>query len=387
MEKVIILRYGEIHLKGGNRGFFEHALVQNIRKSLSEFKYTINKIAGRYTVSNYNPSDEKILVEKLTKIFGLHSLSIATKLQTDSDEILKYCSELKLKQKTFKVVVRRADKRFSIKSMDFCCECGDRILKSNLDIKVDVHNPEVEVKIDIREDGYTYISFEDVACVGGMPLGTAGSGLLLLSGGIDSPVAGYYLARRGMSINALHFHSFPYTSLQAKDKTIRLAKQMTNYCGNINLHIVSFTKVQEEIHKNCDRDYMIILMRRIMMRVAEKLSKKIGANAIITGENLGQVASQTIESITVTNAVVDMPVFRPLIGFDKIDIIGVANKIDTYNISIEPYEDCCTVFLPKNPVTRPSMKKVLAEEEKLDIDTLVEDAINSDEIIELKINN
>jgi len=381
MEKVIILRYGEIHLKGGNRGFFEHALIQNIKKSLGDLKCSLNKISGRYVLSNYNPSDEGLIIEKVSKVFGLHSLSIATKLKTDIDDILKFCSELKLKQNTFKVFVRRADKRFSIKSMDFCCDCGGQILNSNPNIKVDVHNPQVEVKIDIREDGWTYISFEDIACVGGMPLGTAGSGLVLLSGGIDSPVAGYYLARRGMSINALHFHSFPYTSLQAKDKVIRLARKMSDYCGHINLHIVSFTKVQEAIHKNCDRDYMIILMRRIMMRIAERLSQKIGAGAIITGENLGQVASQTIESITVTNAVVDMPVFRPLIGFDKLDIIEVANKIDTYNISIEPYEDCCTVFLPKNPVTRPNIKKVLEEEKKLDIEGLIEEALNSDEII------
>lgn len=383
MEKVIILRYGEIHLKGANRGYFEKILFQNLQKALKGHKASLQKIAGRYSVSGYAPEEEMVLTEKLSKVFGLHSLSVATKIKTDAEEIINFCSHLTLNQNTFKVVVRRADKRFPMKSMELAGECGGVILDNNKNIKVDVHCPEVEVKIDIRENGYTYISFEDITCVGGMPVGTAGKGLVLLSGGIDSPVASYYLARRGMKIDALHFHSFPYTSLQAKEKVISLAKQVGKYVGNINLHILSFTKVQEAIHKNCDNDFMIILMRRIMMRVAEKLSKKIDANAIITGENLGQVASQTIESITVTNSVVYMPVFRPLIGFDKLDIIDVAKKIGTYDLSILPYEDCCTVFLPKNPITKPRMDKVLQQEAKLDIDALVNECLENDEVISI----
>ncbi len=383
MEKVILLRYGEIHLKGANRGYFEHMLLNNIQHALKGFSCTVKKVAGRYEVSEYEERDEDELIDRLTKVFGLHSLSVASKFLTDYDAILDFCSNIKLTQKSFKVEVRRADKRFPTKSMDMMKICGEKVLENNTTIKVDVHNPEVVVKIDIREDGFTYVSFSNIMCCGGMPVGTAGKGLLLLSGGIDSPVAGYYLAKRGMSVHALHFHSYPYTSLQAKEKVIRLAQQMGKYLSNFKLHILSFTKVQEEINRKCNRDYTVILMRRIMMRVAEKLSQKINANAIITGESLGQVASQTMESITVTNAAVSMPVFRPLIGFDKLETIAVANKIGTYDISIEPYEDCCTIFLPKKPVTRPELEKVLEEEKKLDIDALVEECLNSDEIIDI----
>ena len=383
MEKVILCRYGEIHLKGANRGYFEHALLNNIKQVLKEYSCNIKRVAGRYEVSEFKSEQTEEIVQRLKKVFGLHSLSVASKFKTDEQEILSVCSKIKLSEKTFKVEVRRADKRFAIKSMEMAGLCGERILNNNKSIKVDVHNPEVVVKIDIREDGHTYLSFLDIMCAGGMPVGTAGKGLLLLSGGIDSPVAGYFLAKRGMTVNALHFHSFPYTSLQAKDKVIRLAKTMNEYCLNMKLHILSFTKVQEAINKNCNRDYMIILMRRIMMRVAEKLCEKIGANAIITGESLAQVASQTIESITATNSVVKLPVFRPLIGFDKLDTIKIAKDIKTYEISIEPYEDCCTIFLPKNPVTRPQIEKVLEEEAKLDIDNLVKECLESDEIINI----
>ncbi|MBR1925324.1 MAG: tRNA 4-thiouridine(8) synthase ThiI [Clostridia bacterium] len=383
MEKVILCRYGEIHLKGANRGYFEHALLNNIKQVLKDYKLTIKRVAGRYEVSEFGEEQTEEIVQKLKKVFGLHSLSVASKFKTCEEAILNICSTIKLSEKTFKVEVRRADKRFPIKSMEMAGLCGEQILNNNKNIRVDVHNPEVVVKIDIREDGNTYLSFLDILCAGGMPVGTAGKGLLLLSGGIDSPVAGYFLAKRGMTVHGLHFHSYPYTSLQAKDKVIRLAKIMNDYCLNMKLHILSFTKVQEEINKNCNRDYMIILMRRIMMRVAEKLSQKIGANAIITGESLAQVASQTIESITATNSVVKMPVFRPLIGFDKLDTIKIAKDINTYETSIEPYEDCCTIFLPKNPVTRPQIEKVLEEEAKLDIEALVKDCLESDEVINI----
>ncbi len=383
MEKVILLRYGEIHLKGLNRGFFEKFLIENIKKAISFSGATIKKIAGRYVVCDFNEENQEQIIEKLQKVFGLHSLSVALKLKTDIDEIKKFCAELVLNNGTFKVVVRRADKRFPIKSMEFAKELGGLILDNNPNLKVDVHTPEVEVKVDIREDGWTYISFQDIMCFGGMPVGTAGKGMLLLSGGIDSPVASFYMAKRGMIINAVHFYSFPYTSLQAKEKVIRLAKKMSEFCGHINLHFISFTKVQEEINRLCDNNYMIILMRRIMMRIAQKLSRKVGANAIITGENLGQVASQTIESITATNAVVSMPVFRPLIGFDKVEIIEVAKKIGTYDISIEPFEDCCTVFLPKKPVTRPKIEDVLEQEKKLDIEKLISQCLESCELIKI----
>ena len=383
MERVIILRYSEIHLKGANRGYFEHTLIQNIKKSLNEYSFKLDRISGRYIIYGYDETIEKQLINKLVKVFGLHTLSVATKMPTSLESITDFCKKLEINKKTFKVTSNRADKTFPVKSMELSKEMGGVILDNNANLSVDVHNPDVEVFIDIREDGNTYISTENIECAGGMPVSTAGKGMLLLSGGIDSPVAGYFMARRGMTVEAIHFHSFPYTSLLAKEKVIRLAKQMSEYCGNIKLHIISFTKVQEAINRNCDKDHMVVLMRRIMMRIAERLAIKRDAHAIITGESLGQVASQTLESINATNAVVDMPVFRPLIGLDKIDIMKVSQKINTYEISIEPYEDCCTVFLPKNPVTKPKIEKVLKEESKLDIEQLVQEALESDEIIEI----
>ena len=383
MEKVIILRYGEIHLKGANRGYFEHVLIQNIKKMLGDLSYKLTKISGRYLIEQYNLEDEEIFLDKLTKIFGIYSLSVGFKVPTNLENIENVCKNLDFNTNSFKVITNRADKTFAIKSMELSKLLGEKILSWYPNLKVDVHNPSLTINIDIREDGNTYISSNNILCAGGMPVSTAGKGVLLLSGGIDSPVAGYFMARRGLKIDAIHFHSYPYTSLLAREKVIKLAKKMSNYCGNINLHIISFTKIQEAINKNCDKDYMVVLMRRFMMRIAEKIANKNDAHAIVTGESLGQVASQTLESINATNAVVSMPVFRPLIGLDKLDIISVSKKIDTYDISIEPYEDCCTVFLPKNPVTKPKIDKVISEEEKLNIKSLIDEALASEEIIKI----
>ena len=324
-----------------------------------------------------------MIINKLTKIFGLHSLSVATKIVTELENINEECAKIDLQGKSFRVSTNRASKIFPVKSMQMNADLGAIILKNNGSSKVDLHNPDIDVIVDIRENGYTYISTNVVNCAGGMPLGTAGKGLLLLSGGIDSPVAGYFLAKRGLTIEAIHFHSYPYTSELAKQKVISLAEKMCDYLGHIKLHIVSVTHVQEEIHKKCDGDFMITLLRRMMMRISQEIASKNGVGALITGESLGQVASQTLQSINATNAVVSIPVFRPLIGFDKQDIMEVANKIGTYQISIQPYEDCCTVFLPKNPVTKPKMDKVLKEEAKLNIDELLQKSLNSEEIIEI----
>lgn len=383
MEKVIILRYGEIHLKGANRGYFEHVLILNIKKMLGDLSYKLTKISGRYLIEQYNLEDEEIFLDKLTKIFGIYSLSVGFKVPTNLENIENVCKNLDFNTDSFKVITNRADKTFAIKSMELSKLLGEKILSWYPNIKVDVHNPSLTINIDIREDGNTYISSNNILCAGGMPVSTAGKGVLLLSGGIDSPVAGYFMARRGLKIDAIHFHSYPYTSLLAREKVIKLAKKMSNYCGNINLHIISFTKIQEAINKNCDKDYMVVLMRRFMMRIAEKIANRNDAHAIVTGESLGQVASQTLESINATNAVVSMPVFRPLIGLDKLDIISVSKKIDTYDISIEPYEDCCTVFLPKNPVTKPKIDKVISEDEKLNIKSLIDEALASEEIIKI----
>jgi len=371
--RVLLVRYSEIFLKGNNRGFFEKALIKNIKTALLGEEYKFQHISGRYIISEYKEARENELLSKLTKVFGIHSISPALVVETTPENIYEECKKLKING-TFRVTTRRASKIFPIKSMEFSANVGGVILDNNPNSKVDLHEPQTIINIDIRENGYTYILTTVVEGAGGMPVGTAGKGLLLLSGGIDSPVAGYYMARRGMIVNALHFHSFPYTSELAKQKVIDLAKIMSRYLGTIRLNFISFTQVQEAIHKNCDNEFMITLMRRIMMRIAEKLAQDSGAGAIITGESLGQVASQTLESITCTNAVVKLPVFRPLIAFDKIDTIKVATHIGTFETSIQPYEDCCTVFLPKNPVIKPKIEKVLREESKLDIDKLVEEA-------------
>ena len=380
---VILIRYGELFLKGHNRKYFEQVLYKNICDALKNFKIKKKKISGRYELSDYDENQENLIINKLTKIFGLHSLSVATKIVTELENINEECAKIDLQGKSFRVSTNRASKIFPVKSMQMNADLGAIILKNNGSSKVDLHNPDIDVIVDIRENGYTYISTNVVNCAGGMPLGTAGKGLLLLSGGIDSPVAGYFLAKRGLTIEAIHFHSYPYTSELAKQKVISLAEKMCDYLGHIKLHIVSVTHVQEEIHKKCDGDFMITLLRRMMMRISQEIASKNGVGALITGESLGQVASQTLQSINATNAVVSIPVFRPLIGFDKQDIMEVANKIGTYQISIQPYEDCCTVFLPKNPVTKPKMDKVLKEEAKLNIDELLQKSLNSEEIIEI----
>ncbi len=383
MKRVILLRFGELYLKGKNRGFFEKVLISNIKQALKGIECKFYKVTGRYIISDYDEMDETIIINKLTKIFGLVSLSVAVEMETNIESIKDYISNISIPQKSFRVSVTRADKTFPIKSNDFEKELGGLILKNNPTLKVKLKDYKTEIIVDIRENGLTYVLHDKIECEGGMPLGTAGKGLLLLSGGIDSPVAGYMIAKRGMSIVGLHFHSFPYTSEMAKQKVISLAKLISPYCGKIKLYLCPFTKIQEEIHKNCAPEFMITIMRRIMMKIAAKIAVKAGCKAIITGENLGQVASQTVESLTVTNfSQTQIPIFRPLIAFDKKDIINISRKIGTYETSILPYEDCCTVFLPKNPIIKPKLEKVIKEELKLDIETLVDNAIKNTEIIE-----
>ena len=383
MKRVILLRFGELYLKGKNRGYFEKVLISNIKQALKGIECKFYKVTGRYIISDYDEMDETIIINKLTKIFGLVSLSVAVEMETNIESIKDYISNISIPQKFFRVSVTRADKTFPIKSNVFEKELGGLILKNNPTLKVKLKDYETEIIVDIRENGLTYVLHDKIECEGGMPLGTAGKGLLLLSGGIDSPVAGYMIAKRGMSIVGLHFHSFPYTSEMAKQKVISLAKLICPYCGKIKLYLCTFTKIQEEIQKNCAPEFMITIMRRIMMKIAAKIAVKAGCKAIITGENLGQVASQTVESLTVTNfSQTQIPIFRPLIAFDKKDIINISRKIGTYETSILPYEDCCTVFLPKNPIIKPKLEKVIKEELKLDIETLVDNAIKNTEIIE-----
>lgn len=384
MNNVIIIRYSEIFLKGKNFGFFEKKLFDNINKKISNFECDLIKSNKRFFIENYDIKNEKKLIEILGTIFGIHSISPAIKIESNIELISNYISTLNIKSKTFRVTVNRADKNFPISSIEFSKNLGAIILDNNKNISVDLHSPDTIVYVDIRETKFSYIYSKVINGLGGMPVGTSGSGLLLLSGGIDSPVAGYMMARRGMEINAIHFHSYPYTSENAKQKVIKLSNIIKKFTGSFKLYIVSFTKIQENIHKNCSSSFMITLMRRIMFRIAEKIAKANNFQCIITGENLGQVASQTVESMTVTNAVIeDLPVFRPLISFDKDDISKIATKIGTFETSILPYEDCCTVFLPKHPVIKPSIDKCLKEEQKLDIMKLIDDALKDIEIIDI----
>ena len=379
MEKAIIIRYCEIHLKGKNRGHFEKLLKENVQKSLKGINHTFTVMHSRYLIENFDESDYEIITEKLRKIAGVHNYSLAYVVPNDFEEILKAAEKIcEGKKGSFRVTTNRADKTFKPDSMETSMLLGGRLLeKYGNNIKVNVKNPDFTVFVDIREDKKTFVYSETVSCMSGMPVGSAGKGLLLISGGIDSPVAGYMMCKRGMKIECLHFHSFPYTGEAAKEKVKDLTKIVGEYNGGITLHVVSFTHIQEEIHKKCPEEYMITIMRRFMMRIAERLANQRGDHAIITGESLGQVASQTIESITSSNSVVTMPVLRPLIGFDKLDIIDISKKIEAYETSILPYEDCCTVFLPKFPLIKPNLQKVIYTESKLDVESLIEEAMSN----------
>ena len=385
MEKVILVRYGEIHLKGKNRWMFDDMLLENMQHALKDFDVKIERVSGRYLVRGYKESKEKQVIARLQNVAGLYSVSPAIEFlhneQTLKNVALNLCKDC---QGTFKVETNRADKTYALTSMEVSRDVGGFILAKNKNVKVDIHKPQTVLNIDIRENGKTYVFFDVYHCVGGLPVGSAGKGLLLLSGGIDSPVAGYMMAKRGVKLAALHFHSYPYTSLQAKEKVLELAKVVAKYNGAMKVHIVSLTKIQEAIHEHCDPDFMITIMRRFMMRIAEYLSKKEGYQMIVTGESLGQVASQTIESMTVIGEVIkDVPLLKPLVAFDKVDTIEISKKIGAFDISIQPYEDCCTVFLPKTPVTRPKLAKTLREESRLDVDALMQEALQTLELIEI----
>lgn len=379
----ILIRYGEIFLKGNNRGYFESALAKNIRTALENFKFKFVRAQNRFLIEDYDEAYETDIIDKLTKIFGIHSVSVAVKVKSTEEELEK-AAVLMMKDKsgTFRVTVNRADKKIQKSSMELAALLGGAVLESNPNLTVNLHVFDTDLYVDIRENGRSYLFTDKIMGAGGMPVGTAGAGMVLLSGGIDSPVAAYMMAKRGLKLHAIHFHSAPYTSEMAKQKVVDLAGIVKNYSGPIVLHVIPFTDVQLKIHEKCPAELMITIMRRFMMRIAERIAKANSCGALITGESLGQVASQTMESITVTNGVIeDLPVFRPLIGMDKTEIMDVARNIDTYDTSILPYEDCCTVFLPKNPVIRPKLETVLKAEAKLDVETLIAACIENQEII------
>lgn len=384
MEKVIIIRYCELYLKGKNRGFFERIFAINIEKALKGIKHELHRQSGRYLLEGFSEDDIALILSKLDKVFGIHTLSVAYKVKSELKNIYEVARLVCPSSGTFKVETHRADKKFPLNSMQISAELGGMLLDCHKDLSVDIHEPQFVVNVDVRENGTTLVFGEFLKGAGGMPVGTAGKGLLLISGGIDSPVAGHMIAKRGMSIDCIHFHSYPYTNMQAREKVMELAKILSEYTCGTTVHIVKVTHIQEEIHKKCNGEYMVTLLRRFMMRIAEKIADSCGAQCLITGESLGQVASQTVEGMTSSNSVIDhLPVLRPLCGFDKNEIIDRSKEIGTYETSIQPYEDCCTVFLPKHPVTRPKLSDVLAEESKLDVQALVNEAMSTLEIVKL----
>jgi len=387
MKNVILIRFGEIFLKGKNRGFFEKVLYINIKEALKRFDLSVKKIPGRYLICDYEREFEEKIIERLKKIAGIFSFSPAILMKTNYEEIVSQSVEFMLDKKgTFKVETNRADKKtISLNSMQISADIGGKILEKNSNLKVDVKNPELILNIDIRENCETFIYLNSIRGMGGMPVGTSSTGLLLLSGGIDSPVAGYMMAKRGVKVCAVHFHSYPYTSISAREKVEELAKILSEYTGDLTIYMVSMTELQEQIHENCDDSYMITLLRRGMFTVAEKLCKKFKRRMIITGESLGQVASQTIESMTVVSEVVkSTPIIRPLVAFDKCETIEIAKKINTFETSIKPFEDCCTVFLPDSPVVRPKLEDVLKEQKKIDFDEIIARSMSNIEVVEIK---
>ncbi len=387
MNKVILIRFGEIFLKGKNRGFFERVLFNNIIEALAKFNLKVERVSGRYIVRDFDISQEDEILERIGKIAGIFSYSSAECIETSMQSIEENSIRImKGVRGTFKVETNRADKRsIELNSMQISAEIGGKILESNSNLKVDIKNPEHILFIDIRENNETFIYEKILYGVGGMPVGTSSSGLLLLSGGIDSPVAGFMMAKRGVKVSAVHFHSFPYTSNFAREKVEKLAKLLVPYTGTMTIYMVSMTELQEEIHAKCDNAYMITLLRRGMFTVAERLARKHGKKMLITGESLGQVASQTIESMTVVSDVIEkVPVMRPLVAFDKCETINIAKKIGTFETSIEPFEDCCTVFLPDNPVVKPELYKVKKEQSKIDFDAIINRAMESVEVVQIE---
>jgi len=379
--QVLIIRYSEIHLKGNNREFFENALITNIKTALKGYTFDFSRSNARYVIRNFDTMLLDEIVDVVTNVFGVHSVSVAEEVESNYQAISQAALAIAPTTGTFKVNTNRADKRFPIPSMKLSADVGGDILEQHPDLKVDLMNPQHVVNIDIRENGKTFVYSKVIKAVNGMPVGTGGKAVAMLSGGIDSPVAVYMMAKRGMTIRCVHFHSFPYTSMQAKQKVLDLAKLVKKYTLRMTVDVVSFTEIQTAIHEQCPEDYMITIMRRFMMRIAEKIARNYGGGAVITGESLGQVASQTLESITSTNSVATLPVFRPLIGFDKDQIIEIAQQIGTFETSILPYEDCCTIFLPKKPVTKPRLSAVEKIESVLDVETLVNNAMQTIETI------
>ncbi len=379
IQEVILCKFGEVVLKGANRQSFESQLIKELRRRASQ--YGVFKIYFKQSTLYVEPSDEFCdmdgMYEAAKKVFGIVGVNRAAVCDKNMDSIMamarEYLPEKLAGKRTFKVDAKRSDKRFPLKSPEISREIGGVILSTVRGIKVDVHNPDVTVTVEVRDD-HAYIRAGQEPGAGGLPLRSAGRGLLLLSGGIDSPVAGCMMAKRGMEIEALHFESFPYTSERAKEKVMQLAQEMCEFCSKIHVHVISLTHIQEELRDRCQEDYFTILLRIFMMRLSERCAREYKCHALITGESLGQVASQTLRAIEVTDSVVNLPVFRPCIGLDKNEIIIQARHYGTFDTSILPYEDCCTVFTPRHPKTQPKLEDVMRELSKVDVEALIEEA-------------
>lgn len=392
MKNVFLIKYGELAIKGKNRHLFENKLVTNVKRNLKEIgEFIVTKEQGRIMVEPVENDyiDVESVIDKLGRIFGIVGIAYGIKDEEVSFEAVKRLAHVQMeqvvgdKQVTFKVDTRRADKRFPMTSMEVSCELGAYLLDEFKDaVKVDVRKPEVTLMVEIRNHTYVYVKTYKGA--GGMPYGTNGKATLLLSGGIDSPVAGWMVAKRGVEVDAVYFHAPPYTSDRAKQKVVDLAKKVSMYTGSLKLHVVNFTDIQLKIYERCPHEELTIIMRRIMMYIAEAIAKQNGSMSLITGESIGQVASQTMHSLVVTNDAATMPVFRPLIGFDKEEIVQIAKRIDTFETSIQPFEDCCTIFVAKHPETKPKLEYIKKSEALLDdiIGEMIEKAINEVEVIQ-----
>lgn len=388
-----LIKYGELAIKGKNRYMFENRLLETVRKNLKVLgEFSVKKEQGRLVAipNDDDTVDVAMVIEKLQRIFGIIGICYGIRKDELTMEAIKELALSHMKKicdeqgfVTFKVETKRADKRFQLKSMEVSAAIGEFLLNELGDrVKVNVRNPQILLMVEIRNGVYVYSATSPG--VGGMPYGTNGKATLLLSGGIDSPVAGWMIAKRGVEINAVYFHSPPYTSERAKDKVIELAKKLAIYTGGIRVHVINFTQIQLAIQEQCPINQLTIIMRRIMMEVAQRIADKTGSQALITGESIGQVASQTLHSLVVTNAAADRPVFRPLIGFDKQEIIKIAERIDTFNTSILPYEDCCTIFVPEHPETKPKLEYIMKSETKLiNIEEMITQSVESVEIIDV----
>ncbi|MBS4540147.1 tRNA 4-thiouridine(8) synthase ThiI [Clostridium sp. D2Q-11] len=389
MKRIISISVGEVALKKGNRNFFEKKLLSQIKIATKDLgRPNVYRERGKMYVQA-NEDNLDTLINRVKKVFGIVHVSPGYKVEKDietiKDAAVKAMEEARKSReiKTFKVDCKRADKKFPMNSMEVARSVGGHILENTEGLNVDVHNPDIYIYVDIRDNAYIFS--EKIKGYGGLPLGTNGKGLLLLSGGIDSPVAGFMIAKRGVSIEAVHYHSYPFTSERAEEKVKDLAKILSRYCGKIKLYSVNILNIQKEINKKCPEEEMTIISRRFMMRIAEKIAKENDIDSLITGESLGQVASQTMKGLNVTNSSVNIPVFRPLIGLDKTEITEIAQDIETFETSILPFEDCCTVFLPKHPVTRPKLEDIERSEEALNIELLINEAVEEMDILDIRI--